>query len=514
MWKYKSTVLALLCIGIYIVIASYSLRLPGPHYDEVFYTNAALGPIDNDFVHFKIGNFPIMIMDYIGALKAWVYGPIFKIFGVSTFSIRFPNIVITAVGLWFLFLIIKRVFNIKIALLSLFLLSMDPSFIIHTRLDFGPVVLGFFIRVMSILSFYAFMEDKKWKDLFIYLGLLGIGIFNKLDFVWYATAICISGAVMYRTDLYFFWKKQSLKVKKISLLVVSLLFITGLTFFWKTKYYETIDFFYLKHFMNLLKDAFQFINGTLFYEKHLGTVDLKLSTLFSVFMVSIMSMRFFTLFLKKSKTKTNILFFYLICFFIFGQIIITNKAGASWHIFMLYPFIPVLFADALIWISEKSKKKSKAILSALIVFIVFYNVYIIKLHIQSYANPKSIHWSPAIYDLIRYTQNTDAQFISVDWGIHNQLQAFDHIKGKYYDVWTTFIKDPNDRETKQFLVRDFYRSNKSTFFILNTETFASFQQPRKTLFRIAKENNISLIKTREFTHKGRVIYELYTPLSN
>lgn len=508
-YKYKSNIIALLCIGIYIILSSYKLYLPGLHYDEVFYMNAALGPIDNNFVLFKIGNFPIMIMDYIGALKAWIYSPIFHLFGVSPFSIRFPNIFITALGLWLTYRITKKVFSEKIALLSLFLLCQDPSLIILTRLDFGPVVLSLLIRIISMSLFYKFVRSIKLKDALLFFVFLAIGIFNKLDFIWFVTAVCVAGIYFYQKELCVFWNMQKANVKKIIISTSVFIVCIGLLFLLTTKYYETIDLFYFQHFKKLIQDTFQFMNGTLFYQAHLGSINRMLPRFVSIFIFSTLILRFLNLSMDKKKSKNPAVLLYYICFLIFCQIVITNRAGAAWHIFMMQPFIVILFAEAVIWLTDLAGKRSSTILTILVSCITLYNFYIFKAQIGSYSTPKSIYWSPAIYDLIRYAKKTDAQFVSVDWGMHNQLQAFDHKKGKYYDGWTIFIKDPNDVKTKMFLLNSFYQSSKPTIFILNPAAYASFEQPRKTFFRIAKENNINLKKILEFQDNSKTVYELY-----
>jgi hypothetical protein len=77
------------------------------------------------------------------------------------------------------------------------------------------------------------------------------------------------------------------------------------------------------------------------------------------------------------------------------------------------------------------------------------------IYFNLYDDPRiSYPWSKQIYSLISYAKNSDSRFVSVDWGIHNQLQAFDHKKGKYFDMWTTFIKDPTDKKTIDFFLKD------------------------------------------------------------
>ncbi|MFA5136548.1 MAG: glycosyltransferase family 39 protein [Patescibacteria group bacterium] len=502
--KFKCEGTVCVFILFYIVIASYKLSLPGLHYDEVFYTNAALGSIDDNFVYFKIGAFPVMIMDYIGALKAWVYGSIFKFFGVSPLSIRFPNILITAVSLWLLYLVTKRLFEKKIARLTVFLLSVDPTFIILTRLDFGPVVLAFLIRVLMMYFFILFLKKKKGKYLIIASLLSALGIFNKLDFVWFVNAMILGSLIVYRKRYLIFWNKRKPYVKTIFLAIIATFTITVGYAFMKTGYYKTIDFFYWSHFTRILKDTGNLIDGSLFFISHFGnTSDLQgqLWQSGEIYNAIFWAIIFFqivrTISVKDNNKKHATIFMVLLAMLIYWQIIVTSLAGASWHLFTLYPFLTILFAKGLshMW----QEKRSRWIAVILLGFILIRSISIYSQYLRSFEKPKSIFWSPAIYELIKFTKQTDARFVAVDWGIHNALQTYDHKKDKYFDMWTTFIKDPADLTL----------SDSETYYILYPQKDASFKQPRKSFFTRAKQNKINMTKIKEIRYKNETIFELY-----
>ncbi|MFZ2087670.1 MAG: hypothetical protein WAU47_03765, partial [Desulfobaccales bacterium] len=99
--KFLYTISPAILILIYLFLTLAKINHPGVQYDEILFGNAAVGMVDNSFVVFKIGNFPIMLMSYMGALKAYLFYPIFKIFGVSVYSIRIPMIIIGGISLLF-----------------------------------------------------------------------------------------------------------------------------------------------------------------------------------------------------------------------------------------------------------------------------------------------------------------------------------------------------------------------------------------------------------------------------
>ena len=110
---------AVSAVLVFFYIATRHLRFPGLYYDECIFVNAALGGINDGFVDFRILNIPVMIMPYIGALKSYLYFPVFKAFVVSPESIRLPILLLSTGTLAFSFLLARRLFGAGLALLYL-----------------------------------------------------------------------------------------------------------------------------------------------------------------------------------------------------------------------------------------------------------------------------------------------------------------------------------------------------------------------------------------------------------
>ena len=53
--------------------------------------NAALGGHYPNFVSDRLFGVPTMVMPYTGALKSWLYYPVFQLFGVSVTSVSHPS---------------------------------------------------------------------------------------------------------------------------------------------------------------------------------------------------------------------------------------------------------------------------------------------------------------------------------------------------------------------------------------------------------------------------------------
>ena len=80
-------------------------------YDESLFINAAISKDPITFIDKHWRGFPIMNMDYIGALKSWLYIPIFKIFGVNLLSIRLPMVFLMYFNFYLIYKIALKYFE-------------------------------------------------------------------------------------------------------------------------------------------------------------------------------------------------------------------------------------------------------------------------------------------------------------------------------------------------------------------------------------------------------------------
>jgi hypothetical protein len=162
-------------VAFYLALALPRLSYPGLQHDELLFANAALGGIDHTFVWVKAGGVIVYLLSYVGALKAWLYAPIFRLFGVSVWTIRFPAVALSAFGLGLTFFLGRRGLGAKAAALAVLLLVSNATFLWATKVDHGPVVLEFVLEVSALA---AFLEGA--GPLFFAACLLGL--FQKISF--------------------------------------------------------------------------------------------------------------------------------------------------------------------------------------------------------------------------------------------------------------------------------------------------------------------------------------------
>ena len=101
-----------------------------------------------------------MMMSYLGALKAWLYRPIFSLFGIGVWSLREPPLVAGALSVWLFYLLfLRRVAGPRAAaLIGCSLLAADSIYLLTVCFDWGPVAFQHLLLIggalLLLLRFY------------------------------------------------------------------------------------------------------------------------------------------------------------------------------------------------------------------------------------------------------------------------------------------------------------------------------------------------------------------------
>ncbi len=183
-------------------LAARRIGSPGLHYDELLFVNAAKGVPGSDlFIDARVLGIPVLLMRYIGALKAWVFHPIFAVFPVSATSVRIPSIIFGLSGAALLVAALGRLFGRAAVLLSAPIILLDPTILMQSRLDWGPNALMFLLRGILLFSLCSWAATRRARWLAIALLAAALGVFDKLNFIWLAYAAFGSFLICFREDL-------------------------------------------------------------------------------------------------------------------------------------------------------------------------------------------------------------------------------------------------------------------------------------------------------------------------
>ncbi len=446
----------------YVTIAFLKINYPGSMYDESLHLNAARGMVDSTtFITKTFHGIPVLLMPYIGALKAYIFYPIFKIFGVSALTMRLPNILISSFAIYILYRALIKQIGIFKGMAVISLVSLSASFIVFTRLDNGPVVLEFLLKILSLFFILKYFEKFSIKYLFLFWVVMFLGVFNKLNFIWYVNASVLAILVIYFKDIYLNHKKDKL-IKISALSILSYLLIFGY-FLYINKFYHLTSSLGFVGWSRVKSLLIGVVDGSWNYQYIYSNASISSSIYFYIiglFILIGIPVGINNIFKRKELiTSRFLLFSDLILSVLVTEIMFTKQATAGWHYFSIYPLIQISFIISIFLILklvfENNKKILYVVFSLLVICMCTYQLNVYSKYLKLVGHePINPIWSPGIFSLINYTKaQKSAQFVSLDWGTHNQLIGFDPIKNKYYE----FIDGSTDNN--QSVNNSLYRRN-------------------------------------------------------
>lgn len=503
----------MLLIFVYIILSAIKLDYPGFQYDELLFGNAASGGFDRTFIYKQIYGFPLMLMPYIGALKAYFYYPIFLVFNPSYASVRLPMILLSAASLWLIYKFVSKAADFPTAVLSLLFLVADSGFISLTRTDVGPVAIGLFFRSLALLYFFKFIENRRSKNLIIIGAALLLGFYDKLNFVWFIVAFLIAAAIFYGGVFVNF--SQLLKAKSTKIIAAAFASVFGIliVFVLHLGIFNEVSFIPDGHHLYTICDlSLGLANGSMFYEYLIGdwTEFRQFGWLvwLIIFGGSILAIR-----QPKSNIKTFHFFNLVILLLTFIQIALTDKANAPWHVFMLQPAMAILTASSLVFAGsmlfklDEMRRRAFVSVAALAIFAVQFFTY--TTYISKYEQPyRNFMWSKKIDELYVFSQSVPNRFVSLDWGFHTQLLTLGHQPGKYYELAFP-LNEPLTPEKRQQIGTDFLNPDDDYFFLLHNESDTLFKPARSRFFEIIEQAGLRAEMIKTFDEADKPLYEVY-----
>lgn len=497
--------LVLIFITLYFLISIIKIEHPGVNNDQLMFVNAATIKDGNMFFWKSFHGIPTMVFPYIGALKSYFYMPIFYIFGVNIWSIRLPQIIFISISWLILYKTLLIAFSKKMALLTVLFLSLDPSIIIYSKVDQGPTVLEFFLKTLSIYFLYLYLETKKSIYFLSIFPILALGIFNKLNFIWFVNAFLISFIIFYGKVFYKDFKRFD---KLLPFLLIGIPYIFLIKLFLKISREVSLSykFFYDPvGFSNLHTNSYVFgknlveiINGNLFFKVIYGYNPTSWGTYFSIMIL--LSLFVGGYLIMRQKAPRAYYFFVSIVVIIIFQLLLTKQAISAWHVLSIFPFFTIILAAGVI--------KIRRISLLLIGLVFFYQLLINFLYITKYGSPtKSIAYSASIYDLADFAKQRDEKFICLDVDICNQLLSFDQKMGKYKEPFS--FLDPQTYTYSFIKMSENFKSPNDYLYVNHSDLNSHFPNFRKSFFDYLKGNNINYRKIKEFKDGEIVAFEIY-----
>ncbi len=151
---------------------------------------------------------PLMLLSYLGALKSWLYFPIFLIARPSFLAVRLPVLIIGSLTVWLFTWLLERSCGRTVAWVGGLLLATDTMFLFTTCFDWGPVALQHLLTLAGLALVYKFAADEERLGLFFGFLCFGLALWDKALFLWLFSGLILATVVIFPREL---WARCNLK---------------------------------------------------------------------------------------------------------------------------------------------------------------------------------------------------------------------------------------------------------------------------------------------------------------
>lgn len=510
---------------VYIFTSLATITSPGVNFDEVMWINTSINTGDKTFVRDAIGQFPTMLMDYIGALKGYVYKPVFAIFGTNFYSLRVPTILIVGVGISILAHVVRKLLGPAVGLALVVALMSNPALALQAKFDLGPSALEFFFRCV-LLGYLGFLMLGNGRDKFLLLfTILFLGLWNKLSFIWCVNSLIAGIFVLWvvsrpksRT-----WKEHFRTVKNfardkprtILAVVASYLFFLFMYARYVGSGANSSTNFSFETKINFISGT---ISGTSFYNwfwqpvaHPLGALSIQITVLgviLAAVMFAISMSRFHNGTVDRTTSKLekfNIIVIVALCTQVL-QILFTREADKPWHALTVLPLVYLVALLGLLQISTISSNKTVKIslFIANTIFIIALvasqvmgrtlvdaNIVNVQRETSSWSRIANASGTEELFD---WLANRPEKKFFLDWGFqtvalfHNPDKASTHA-----DLTSNFLAD-EEGATKTAEVE----LENGNIFVTHSSMASAFPQVRDTFLSNIRKSKIQLCQIKTF----------------
>jgi len=549
--KYLPEIAIGVAIAVYLLLSFAGLSSLGLAYDETAFVNGALGGITDDLIYMRIFGIPVMTFVYDGALKAWLYYPIFKIFGVSLYTLRIPGIFISlcTILIWFRnsrFLFPGTLYS----LVLLFLMATDPAFINHSKFEYNIFVLQSLLVAASFFFYWRYMENSSPRNLALFYLILIVGVFNKLNFLWLVGSLITTGVLFQHKVIIRAAKKHlqatiwlSLLFAAVMGLIVITLVLPAMNFPMGGKITQMLLIhkiaYVYKLFFLTLNGEYPYIS---FFQHHTYTIPIVSLIETGTTILALLTIPLARLLPPKNKHfytyRKHLLFCLTVLFLLLAAIVITPQARHSYHLLITWPLNHVIFLLSVAMLSSfLYAKAGKALLWILAIILVCSQLSVNNLYLSALNNKYTninFDWNPTISKLSNYVNQHADQYdsiVSLQFGTQHQLFALapnNDIRKKIYDHAWYLLTDiemiktirnkmypqfnRSDSENAEWLYENVFRGKKSLLIYAPyyAESFRS-----KYFFEFAKKYHLQLDEIDKiYSDNGQLIYVIYTAKDN
>ena len=518
------------CLFFFLAGSSFLPHL-GIQNDEALFASILYQPRAAAFMlHIGHSQFPLMLMSYLGALKAWIYRPIFHVFGTGVSALRDPVLLAGVASVWLFFLLLRRVAGERAAVIGCGLLAVDSLYLLTTCFDWGPVAFQHLLLVGGLLLLIRFYQTS--KDLALAGGffLLGLAMWDKALAAWMLSGIAVAGILTFRRPIFAVTTIRRVATGALAFALGALPLIIynvdkKLVTFRSNVARDTSDIpGKARQLMNTANG--QGLFGWMVNEDWQAPVphqpagglqqaSAHISSLAGHPRHNLMLYAFALALLLAPLARGNalrtILFALIAMAVAWAQMAVTANAGASvHHAILLWPFPEMVIAVSFAAASRRLGRAGiPSVAAVLVVLMVSGALVTNEYYALMLRNGGSQNWTDAIFTLSDYLKGVPSKGVfCADWGIMDSLRLLN--RGKLpLNVGTDPIRkpelSPGDRDDLKRMI-----SEPGHVFIAHTQDYEFFQGLNAKLVNYAAKSGYEREMMAVIPDGwGRPVYEVY-----
>jgi hypothetical protein len=471
-----------------------------------------------------------MLISYLGALKAWIYAPVFRWFGTDVRTLREPMLLAGAAGIWLFYLLLRRVANDRAALIGCTLLAVDSSYLLTICFDWGPVALQHLLLIGGVLLLVRFYQTMSRVSLFWGFFLLGLGLWDKALAVWMLSGIAVAAVTVTFKFFRVVTAKRNLAISTLGFVLGALpLLVYNVGHHWTTfRGNVQPDYASLPGKAVFLMKTIQgggllgWITVDDSLTEHpqppvgtLQTASERISTEFGHPGRDLLFYAFVAAVLLSPLAGWSALRTVLFCL-IAGTVawlqmaIGANTGGSLHHTILLWPLPQIVVAVVFAGVSKRLGKAGLPVVVVLVPTMLVSGMLVINEYYRAaWRNGGAQAWTDAIFSLSDYLKREPPKTAyCLDWGMLDQLVLLS--KGKLNVDWGADQLSKQELTGEDRMYLDRMISDESGVFLVHTKSYEFFPGYSDKLVKYAeaagyRREDLAAISDRN----GRPVYQVY-----
>lgn len=532
-FRWHSAILPLL----FLFLGIGFLPLAGVQEDEVYFATAIYHlPEATVFdAHLLHRNVPLMLLSYLGALKSWIYYPIFDRIRPGYLTVRLPMLLVAALSIWVFFRILEKLHGRKVAWVGGILLATDTIYLLTSVYDWGPVALQHLLSLAGIALLLKFRSTGRRWALFWAFFSFGLAFWDKALFAWFFSGLAIATLAVFPRELLSRCTPKNLGLAAAGLLIGALPLVaynvaTNFNTFRSNSTFLLSQLPSRARALRITWDG-EVLFGYMIHAPWAGgKIAEPDSAVFDVSdeVHSLVGSRYhyfnalepafllallLTPLLWRTRARKPALFCLIAIAVAWLQMAITKDAGlGAHHVVLLWPlphwFLAVVFVEAASWRPLERRHAGAILLATLVGFLAIDNLLLTNEYyyqLASYGATKS--WDDAIFRLSEVAGNIQAPELAIDdWGILNALVTLHRNRLTLYLADESFLAPGIAEADRRF----FIKRVRDDVWVGHTDEFQQIPGVNQKILRTAQgagfeKKMIETISDRN----GRPVYEIF-----